>query len=165
MSEKQLTHFTRNGEAQMVEVGAKPITLRRALARGAIRMAPATLERIRAGDMRKGDVLAVARIAAIQASKKTAELIPLAHPLFLSGIDVHFAIDAQSSQVLCEAEVRCQGQTGVEMEALTAVSVALLTIYDMCKAIDRGMLLADICLVRKEGGKSGLWERDDRPEE
>ncbi|MEY2342969.1 cyclic pyranopterin monophosphate synthase MoaC [Acidithiobacillus sp. IBUN Pt1247-S3] len=164
MNEEQLTHFTHNGEARMVEVGAKPVTLRRAVARGAIRMAPATLERVRAGDMRKGDVLAVARIAAIQASKKTAELIPLAHPLFLTGVELRFVIDAESSQVLCAAEVRCQGQTGVEMEALTAVSVALLTIYDMCKAIDRGMLLGDICLVRKEGGKSGLWERDASPE-
>ncbi|MBU2754690.1 cyclic pyranopterin monophosphate synthase MoaC [Acidithiobacillus sp. CV18-2] len=159
MQEKSLTHFTQQGEAQMVEVGAKPVTLRRALAGGAIRMAPATLARIRAGDMHKGDVLAVARIAAIQASKRTAELIPLAHPLFLTGVEIRFALDADSSEVRCEAEARCQGQTGVEMEALTAVSVALLTIYDMCKAIDRGMTLTGICLLRKEGGKSGVWER------
>ena len=160
MSDDRLTHFTPRGDAQMVEVGAKPVTQRRAVARGAIRMAPETLERVREGTLRKGDVLAVARIAAIQASKKTADLIPLAHPLFLTGVEIHFDLDAQASQVLCEAEVRCQGQTGVEMEALTAVTVALLTIYDMCKAIDRGMVLGEIGLSRKEGGKSGIWERD-----
>ncbi|WP_308387811.1 cyclic pyranopterin monophosphate synthase MoaC [Acidithiobacillus sp. AMEEHan] len=160
MQEKPLTHFTQQGEAQMVEVGAKPVTLRRALAGGAIRMAPATLARIRAGDMHKGDVLAVARIAAIQASKRTSELIPLAHPLFLTGVEIRFRLDADSSEVRCEAEARCQGQTGVEMEALTAVSVALLTIYDMCKAVDRSMMMTEICLLRKEGGKSGVWERN-----
>ncbi len=146
----------------MVEVGDKASTLRRALASGSIRMEPATFERVRSGTLHKGDVLAVARIAAIQASKKTADLIPLAHPLFLTGVDIEFFLEAQTSRVCCQAEVRCQGQTGVEMEALTAVTVALLTIYDMCKAIDRGMEIEEIRLLRKEGGKSGVWQREAR---
>jgi len=157
--EVQLSHFNSQGEARMVEVGDKASTARRALASGSIRMEPATFERIRSGTLHKGDVLAVARIAAIQASKKTADLIPLAHPLSLTGVNIEFFLEAEASQVRCQAEVLCQGQTGVEMEALTAVTIALLTIYDMCKAVDRGMEIGEIQLLRKEGGKSGIWQR------
>ncbi|MCE5393927.1 MAG: cyclic pyranopterin monophosphate synthase MoaC [Acidithiobacillus sp.] len=159
MKEDHLTHFNAAGEAHMVDVAAKSTSARLAIATGEIHMQAATLQLIRDGALRKGDVLGVARIAAIQASKRTAELIPLAHPLFLTGVEVHFSFHENPSRICCEAEVRCQGQTGVEMEALTAVSVGLLTIYDMCKAVDRGMILSKIGITRKEGGKSGRWER------
>ena len=155
-----LNHFNVLGEAHMVDVGKKAVTTRVALAAGEIIMADSTLERIESGRMGKGDVLGVARIAAIQAAKRTWELIPLAHPLLLTGVEVELIPAHDPARIVCRAEVRCAGQTGVEMEALTAVSVGLLTIYDMCKAIDRGMLLQNTRLLRKDGGKTGLWERD-----
>ena len=155
-----LNHFNVLGEAHMVDVGKKAVTTRVALAAGEIIMADSTLERIESGRMGKGDVLGVARIAAIQAAKRTWELIPLAHPLLLTGVEVELTPAHDPARIVCRAEVRCAGQTGVEMEALTAVSVGLLTIYDMCKAIDRGMLLQNTRLLRKGGGKTGLWVRD-----
>ena len=154
---ENLTHFDERGQAWMVDVGAKAETDRRAVAEGAIRMKPETLALIASGTVKKGDVLGVARIAAIQASKRTSDLIPLCHPIALTKVEVVFDIDEKSSTVTCRAEVRCHGKTGVEMEALTAVSVGLLTIYDMCKAVDRGMALGEIRLLEKEGGKSGRW--------
>ena len=156
----RLNHFNVLGEAHMVDVGEKAVTIRAALAVGEIVMAAATLECIESGRMGKGDVLGVARIAAIQATKRTWELIPLAHPLLLTGVEVELMPAHDPARIVCRAEVRCAGQTGVEMEALTAVSVGLLTIYDMCKAIDRGMSMRNIGLLRKEGGESGLWERN-----
>ncbi|MGC8466947.1 MAG: cyclic pyranopterin monophosphate synthase MoaC [Acidithiobacillus sp.] len=157
---RPLTHFNARGEAHMVAVTDKPVTERRARAEGAIRMQTSTLERLREGSVGKGDVLAVARIAAIQAAKKTADLIPLAHPLALSAVDVEFADQDDPAQLLCRVDLRCSGQTGVEMEALTAVSVALLTVYDMCKAIDRGMEIISVRLLEKSGGRSGHWRRE-----
>jgi len=154
-----LTHFNAAGEAHMVNVGAKPVTDRLAVAEGRIVMRPETLALIRAGGHKKGDVLGVARIAAIQAAKKTAELVPLCHPIALSAIDIRFDTEDTPPAVRCEAAVRTQAQTGVEMEALTAVEIALLTIYDMCKAVDRGMTLTDIRLLEKAGGASGHWRR------
>ncbi|GIX15305.1 MAG: cyclic pyranopterin monophosphate synthase accessory protein [Paracoccaceae bacterium] len=151
-----LTHFDPSGNARMVDVSDKAETTRIAVARGAVEMAPETLELIRAGRAAKGDVLAVARLAGIMAAKRTAELIPLCHPLALSAVAVD--LDASGSRVEITATVRTTGRTGVEMEALTAVSVAALTVYDMVKAVDRGMRLTDIRLIRKEGGRSGLWE-------
>jgi cyclic pyranopterin monophosphate synthase len=156
MTEK-LTHFDAGGRAWMVDVGAKDETARRALAAGVIRMRPETLSLITSGTAKKGDVLGVARIAAIQAAKRTWELIPLCHPIALTAVEVQFAIDAKASQVECRASAECRGRTGVEMEALTAVNVALLTIYDMCKAVDRGMTMGDIRLLEKDGGKSGHY--------
>jgi len=156
MTEK-LTHFDAGGRAWMVDVGAKDETARRALAAGVIRMRPETLALITSGTAKKGDVLGVARIAAIQAAKRTWELIPLCHPIALTAVEVLFEIDAKASLVECRASAECRGRTGVEMEALTAVNVALLTIYDMCKAVDRGMTMGDIRLLEKEGGKSGRW--------
>ncbi len=160
MESEDLGHFNRAGEAHMVSVASKQVTERRAIAAGEIRMATATLEKIRNGRMGKGDVLAVARIAAIQASKRTHELIPLAHPLAIAGVEARFGLGENPPRVTCEVEVLCTGQTGVEMEALTAVSVALLTVYDMCKAADRGMEIGGVRLVLKEGGKSGVWKAD-----
>ena len=154
---ENLNHFDERGQAWMVDVGAKGETDRRAIAAGAIRMRPETLAIITGGTAKKGDVLGIARIAAIQAAKRTSDLIPLCHPISLTKVEVGFAIDEKSSTVLCRAEVRCHGKTGVEMEALTAVSVGLLTIYDMCKAVDRAMALGDIRLLEKEGGKSGRF--------
>ncbi|HEX7043202.1 MAG TPA: cyclic pyranopterin monophosphate synthase MoaC [Burkholderiales bacterium] len=156
---RHLTHFNAAGEAHMVNVGAKPVTDRLAVAEGRIVMRPETLALIRAGDHKKGDVLGVARIAAIQAAKKTAELVPLCHPIALAAIDIRFETEDAPPAVRCEAAVRTQAQTGVEMEALTAVEIALLTIYDMCKAVDRGMTLTDIRLLEKAGGASGHWQR------
>jgi len=143
----------------MVNVGAKPATERRAVAEGRILMQRDTLDRILAGGHKKGDVLGVARIAGIQAAKRTAELVPLCHPIALSAVDLEFTPQRNPAGVHCEATVRTVGQTGVEMEALTAVEIALLTIYDMCKAVDRGMTLTDIRLVEKAGGASGYWTR------
>ncbi len=160
MESENLGHFNRAGEAHMVSVTGKQVTARRAIAAGEIRMAPATLETIRNGRMGKGDVLAVARIAAIQASKRTPELIPLAHPLAITGVEARFGLVGNPPRVTCEVEVLCSGQTGVEMEALTAVSVALLTVYDMCKSSDRAMEIGGIRLLLKEGGKSGVWKAD-----
>jgi cyclic pyranopterin phosphate synthase len=152
-----LTHFDARGQAHMVDVAAKDETRRVAVARGRIRMLPATLKKIRGGMAKKGDVLGVARIAAIQAAKRTAELIPLCHPLALTRVDIEFVIDGKSAAVDCIATVETVGRTGVEMEALTAVSVGLLTVYDMCKAIDRGMRVERVQLLEKKGGKSGHW--------
>ena len=141
----------------MVDVGAKDTTRRLARAAGRVSMLPATLRTIAAGSARKGDVLGTARIAAIQAAKRTAELIPLAHPLALTRVDVAFTLDRKASAVECVATVETVGRTGVEMEALTAVAIGLLTIYDMCKAVDRGMRCGEIRLLEKKGGKSGHW--------
>jgi cyclic pyranopterin phosphate synthase len=152
-----LTHFDAAGQAHMVDVSAKAETHRIARAAGRIRMQPATLTLIQAGSAKKGDVLGVARIAAIQAAKRTADLIPLCHPLPITRVAVEFEIDAAASAVTCTAQVETHGRTGVEMEALTAVQVGLLTIYDMCKAADRGMVMGDIRVLEKHGGKSGDW--------
>lgn len=153
----KLTHFNRQGQAHMVDVGDKASTKRIAVATGKISMLASTLALIQTGDAKKGDVLGIARIAAIQASKKTAELIPLCHPISLTKVSVDFSIDEQNTTIHCTATTETIGQTGVEMEALTASSVGLLTIYDMCKAVDRGMTISDIKLVEKHGGKSGSW--------
>lgn len=163
MSEESrtLTHFTVAGEAQMVDVGGKTVSRRHALAAGWIRMRPATLDLILAGAHRKGDVLGIARIAGIMGAKRTADLIPLCHPLALTHIRLDLEPDIAGSRVICQARVETQGQTGVEMEALCAVQVALLTIYDMCKAVDRGMTIEAVRLVEKAGGKSGPWRRGD----
>ena len=152
-----LTHFDAQGQAHMVDVSAKAETHRIARASGVIRMLPATLALIQSGSAKKGDVLGVARIAAIQASKRTAELIPLCHPLPITRVAVEFEVDAAASLVRCTAQVETLGRTGVEMEALTAVQVGLLTIYDMCKAADRGMVMGEIRVLEKHGGKSGDW--------
>ena len=155
----QLTHFNQAGEAYMVNVGEKNSTTRLAIADGMIIMQPETLKLIMAGDHKKGDVLGIARIAGIMAAKKTSELIPLCHPLMLTHISVDLTPLPEQNAVLCQATVTTTGQTGVEMEALTAVQIALLTVYDMCKAVDRGMILDKIGLKKKSGGKSGTWER------
>jgi cyclic pyranopterin phosphate synthase len=155
----ELTHFNQAGEAHMVDVGDKAVTQRKAVASGRIVMLQETLKLIEQGNHKKGDVLGIARIAGIMAAKRTSDLIPLCHPLALSKVTVEFEIDAANNAVNCQAEVATAGQTGVEMEALTAVQVALLTIYDMCKAVDRGMTMTDVCLQEKAGGKSGHWQR------
>lgn len=152
-----LTHFDDAGHAHMVDVGAKQETRRVALARGAIRMLPATLELIREGRASKGDVIGIARIAAIQGAKRTADLIPMCHPLALTRVAVEFEFDDALPGVRCSAQVETVGRTGVEMEALTAVQVGLLTVYDMCKAVDRGMTITDVGVHEKRGGKSGDW--------
>jgi cyclic pyranopterin phosphate synthase len=152
-----LTHFDAAGQAHMVDVGDKAVTHRVAVAAGRIRMQASTLDLIRSGSSRKGDVLGIARIAAIQGAKKTSELIPLCHPLAITRIAVEFEIDAADVAVVCRAQVETRGQTGVEMEALTAVQVGLLTIYDMCKAVDRGMTIEQVRLLEKHGGKRGSW--------
>lgn len=149
-----MTHFDSRGQAHMVDVGGKQETRRRAVAEGWIVMQPETLARIEQGTAAKGDVIGIARLAAIMATKRTADLIPLCHPIALSKVGVEFELDAANSRVRCEATVECTGRTGVEMEALTAVQVGLLTIYDMCKAVDRGMTMTDIRLLEKRGGKS-----------
>ncbi|MBI3368896.1 MAG: cyclic pyranopterin monophosphate synthase MoaC [Burkholderiales bacterium] len=154
-----LTHFDAQGQAHMVDVSAKAETHRVARAGGSIRMQPATLALIRQGTVKKGDVLGIARIAAIQAAKRCAELIPLCHPLPLTRVAVEFAVDEKASAVHVSVQAETVGRTGVEMEALTAVQVALLTIYDMCKAADRGMVMSDIRLLEKSGGKSGDFVR------
>ena len=152
-----LTHFDAHGQAHMVDVGAKATTRRVAVATGRIRMQPATLALIQSGTAKKGDVLGIARLAGIMGAKKTSDLIPLCHPIGLTRVAVEFEVLAQTSEVLCSATAETVGQTGVEMEALTAVQVALLTIYDMCKAADRGMVITDVKLLEKHGGKSGSW--------
>lgn len=154
------THFNSEGRARMVEVGDKPETKREAIARGTVYMKPETLELIEKGGIAKGDVLGVAQVAGIMGAKRTPDLIPMCHPLFISGIDLSFRLDCEHSAVEIEARVRCRGKTGVEMEALTAVSIAALTIYDMCKAVDRGMVIGDIRLIEKTGGKSGTFRRE-----
>lgn len=156
-SSSSLTHFDAQGQAHMVDVSAKAETHRIARASGVIRMQPATVALIESGQAKKGDVLGVARIAAIQAAKRTAELIPLCHPLPITRVAVEFETDAPSSSVRCTAQVETLGRTGVEMEALTAVQIGLLTIYDMCKAADRAMVMGEIRVLEKHGGKSGDW--------
>ena len=153
-----LTHFDAHGQAHMVDVAEKGETRRIARATGTVFMQPATLALIESGDAKKGDVLGVARIAAIQAAKRTPDLIPLCHPIALTRIGVAFTIDRERACITCEVTAETVGRTGVEMEALTAVSVGLLTIYDMCKAADRGMRFENIRLLEKEGGKSGHWQ-------
>lgn len=150
-----LTHFDQAGQAHMVDISEKADTQRSALASGTITMQAATFALVEAGNSKKGDVLGIARIAAIQATKRTAELIPLCHPIALTKVSVTFELNAPMNQVTCQARAECLGKTGVEMEALTAVSIGLLTIYDMCKAVDRGMVISNIQLLEKSGGKSG----------
>ncbi len=156
----ELTHFDECGQAHMVNVGEKAETHRKAVASGRISMAPATFELIASGSAKKGDVLGIARVAAIMASKRTADLVPLCHPIGLTRVAVEFELDQVQNAVECRATCECYGKTGVEMEALTAVQVGLLTIYDMCKAVDRGMVMSDIRLLEKDGGKTGRWTAD-----
>jgi cyclic pyranopterin phosphate synthase len=157
MTMSQLTHFDESGRARMVDVGAKSATERQAIATGRIGMQPETLKLIIEGDVKKGDVLAVARLSGIMAAKRTSDLIPLCHPLRLTGITIDFTPDTDSSEVTILATVKANDRTGVEMEALVAVSTAALTIYDMCKSYDRGMIISDIRLLEKSGGKSGHY--------
>ncbi len=152
-----LTHFDAAGQAQMVDVGDKAVTHRVAVAAGRISMQPATLQLIKSGSAKKGDVLGVARIAAIQGAKRTSELIPLCHPLAITKIAIDFDMRQASNSIECRAQVETHGQTGVEMEALTAVQIGLLTIYDMCKAVDRSMVIGEVRLLEKHGGKSGSY--------
>ena len=154
-----LTHINDQGRARMVDVSEKAITHRIAVAAGSIYMQPETLQAIIDGQIKKGDVLAVAQVAGIMAAKQTSAIIPMCHPLMLSGIDIHFETDTEENAVHIKASIKTTGQTGVEMEALTGVSAALLTIYDMCKAVDKGMELGEIHLVEKTGGKSGHYVR------
>ncbi len=153
----RLTHLDESGAAHMVDVGAKDETERVAVARGEVRMTPATLAAIRAGDVPKGDVLGTARIAGIMAAKRTPDIIPLCHPLLLSQVAVDLQLDEADSKVVITATVRCRGKTGVEMEALTAVAAAALTVYDMAKALEKSMVIGEIRLLQKRGGKSGEW--------
>jgi cyclic pyranopterin monophosphate synthase len=155
----KLSHFDKSGQAKMVDVAEKENTHRIAKAYGCIRMLPATLKQIIAATTKKGDVLGIARIAAIQASKRTSDLIPLCHPIALTSVGIEFSVDQKNSCVECIATTEAIGKTGVEMEALTAVSVGLLTVYDMCKSIDRGMTMERVALLEKQGGKSGHWIR------
>lgn len=155
-----LTHFNADGQAHMVDVGDKADTHRRAIASGVIRMQPDTFALVQSGSHKKGDVLGIARVAAIMASKHTSTLIPLCHPLALSHVDVEFQLDAAASAITCQVIAETVGKTGVEMEALTAVQIGLLTIYDMCKAVDRGMVIGEVRLLEKQGGKSGLWRAE-----
>jgi cyclic pyranopterin monophosphate synthase len=156
----ELTHLDAQGQAHMVDVGAKPETEREAVAAGRVLLRPETLRLLRAGNLAKGDVIGTARVAGIMAAKRTAELIPLCHPLLLTHVSVEFGFDEETPAVEITARVRCQGQTGVEMEAMTAVTVAALTIYDMAKAVERGMIVSDVRLLEKRGGKSGEWRLD-----
>ena len=159
---KNLTHFDTQGQPHMVDIAEKLATARMAIAQGRIRMQAQTLALIRSGTPKKGDVLSVAHIAAIQAAKKTSDLIPLCHPLLLTRVAASFEAQEEPPAIVCTATVQCQGQTGVEMEALTAVSVGLLTIYDMLKAVDRGMIIEAVHLQHKEGGKSGVWQAEQQ---
>ncbi len=159
MTTNVLTHFNAQGQAHMVDVGQKPATKRIAIATGYISMLPATLALIETGTAKKGDVLGIARIAAIQASKRTADLIPLCHPIALTSVTVDFSINHAQSCVVIEVQAETTGPTGVEMEALCAASVGLLTVYDMCKAVDRGMSITALQLIHKSGGKSGTWNK------
>lgn len=154
----KLTHFDDSGQAHMVNVGDKPNTHRIAIATGKITMLPETFKMVESGGHKKGDVLGIARIAGILASKRTSDLIPLCHPLSLSHVSVEFILNEKDSSICCQVRAETTGPTGVEMEALTAVQVALLTIYDMCKAVDRGMVMGDVKLLEKSGGKSGEWK-------
>lgn len=155
----KLTHIDKSGKARMVDVSEKPLTQREAVARGFVSMKKATLALIQKNSIAKGDVLGVARVAGIMAAKNTSALIPLCHPLNISSLHVDFSLDRKKSRIGIEARVKITGQTGVEMEALTAVSIAALTIYDMCKAVDKEMVISDIMLIEKTGGKSGIFRR------
>jgi len=155
----KLTHFNQAGEAHMVDISDKASTARRAVAAGRIVMQAETLDLIQQGKHKKGDVLGVARIAGIMATKRTADLVPMCHPLALTHVAVEFDVDAKANAIDCTVTAETTGQTGVEMEALTGVQVSLLTIYDMCKAVDRGMVIGDVRLLEKSGGKSGHWKR------
>ena len=157
----ELTHFNEQGRAHMVDVTAKAVTHRVAVAAGEIRMAPETLRKVREGTMKKGDVLAVAQVAGIMAAKRNADIIPMCHPLMLTGVDIDFALEDDPSRVEIRATVSCNGETGVEMEALTAVSVAALTIYDMCKAVQKDMRIHNIRPLSKTGGKSGEYRLEE----
>ncbi len=157
----ELTHINKQGRAKMVNVGEKKVTAREAVAKGTIKMDPNTLELIKAGGMKKGDVLAVAQVAGIMGAKKTCDIIPMCHPIQITGVDIDFEFDEENSSVKILATTRTMDRTGIEMEALTAVAIAALTIYDMCKAIDRGMEISDIKLMRKSGGRSGTFVRTD----
>ena len=156
----KLTHFNRSGEARMVDIGDKTSSARRAVAAGRISMQEETLRVIEKGEHRKGDVLGVARVAGIMATKRTADLVPMCHPLALTHVEIEFELNAADNAVDCRVTAETRGRTGVEMEALAGVQVALLTIYDMCKAVDRGMVIGDVRLLEKAGGKSGHWRRD-----
>ena len=158
--EEKLTHIDENGRPRMVNVGEKPDTHRIAVAKGSIYMQPATLARIKEGSIAKGDVLSVAQTAGIMAAKNTASNIPMCHNIFITGVDMDFEMDEENSAIHIEASASTIGKTGIEMESLNAVAIAALTIYDMCKAIDRGMRITDIRLVKKDGGKSGLFVAD-----
>jgi len=157
--ENKLTHFNAEGEAHMVDVGSKNITVREGVAEGRIYMQADTLKKILEGNHKKGDVLGIARVAGIMAAKKTPDLVPLCHPIAITAVELELTPEPDKNAVHCKATVRCNGNTGVEMETLTAVQIALLTIYDMCKAVDRGMTMTDIGLLAKSGGKSGSWRR------
>lgn len=159
---KKLSHIDAQGHARMVDVAEKSVTRREAIATGMVHLTPEVLHLIVSGQMPKGDVLAVARIAGIMAAKKTPELIPLCHPLPITSVAIEFTSDQRHGTIAIEATVKVEGKTGVEMEALTAVSVAALTIYDMCKAVDKGMVISDVCLMKKTGGKSGTYVRATR---
>ena len=160
MKEKELTHFNREGRAQMVDVGNKEDTQRVAIAEGTVLMQPETLNMIKDNKIAKGDVLGVAQVAGIMAAKKTSEIIPMCHPLMLSGVEINFTINENENKIIIQSKVKTVGKTGVEMEALTAVAAAGLTIYDMCKAVDRGMTIESIYLLEKSGGKSGHFLRN-----
>ncbi len=157
-----LTHFNEEGRAKMVDVTEKAITTRTAVATGRVCLNPETFALVKNGQMKKGDVLAVAQVAGIMAAKKNSELIPMCHPIILTGVDISFNMDEEKSVIDIFATVKCKGETGVEMEALTAASVAALTIYDMCKAVQRDILIEHICLLRKSGGKSGDFVREEK---
>lgn len=154
----RFTHFDKEGKARMVDVSDKPATEREAVARGLVSMKKSTLELIKNSKVSKGDVLGVARVAGIMAAKRTSALIPMCHPLNITSVEIDFAIDMKDSKIYIESRAKVTGQTGVEMEALTAVSIAALTIYDMCKAVDREMIISDIMLLEKRGGKSGIFK-------
>jgi cyclic pyranopterin phosphate synthase len=156
----ELTHINEQGRTKMVDVSEKKETLREAVAYGCVYMKKETLQRIKEGDIKKGDVLSVAQVAGIMGSKKTSDIIPMCHPIMISGCNINFNIDCEKNRIEIIATVKNTGQTGVEMEALTAVALAGLTIYDMCKAIDREMIVSDIMLMKKTGGKSGIFERE-----
>jgi cyclic pyranopterin monophosphate synthase len=156
---KKLTHIDKQGRARMVDVTGKPSTIRQAVARGSVSMRPETLQLITENMMPKGDVLSVARIAGILAAKKAGELIPLCHPLNITSVDIDFTVDRKKKKIDIEGRVKTSGQTGVEMEALAAVSVAALTVYDMCKSVEKEMVISDIMLIEKSGGKSGVFKR------
>ena len=158
MKKQKLTHFNKEGRARMVDVGKKKDTLRIAIAEGEILMRPSTLKMIKDKEISKGDVLGVAQVAGIMAAKKTSEIIPMCHPLILTNVDLNFTINENENKIIIQSKVKTMGKTGVEMEALTAVAAAGLTIYDMCKAVDRGMTIQDIHLVEKSGGQSGHYQ-------